>query len=232
MSLETYHTALRFLELSMDRLKLDTLALIEPLHNLAPITPLSPPALLAENPLPTAVTEAQDEGPTPWDAEEAALVEPVDIDLLEEEDEDEQDEPFDVTLAQQLKRLLDREKKAKKPNPKRLIELTILSDYNNLQKSYINAMCKSPSVLASNRIAEAKFVPTVLKPVYQHKSWFARQLRVKAYHLVRFGSLPELNQGKGASHYSILCEEDVRRSILMYLRTLKPGSVSNINLCV
>ncbi|EUC63055.1 hypothetical protein RSOL_470480 [Rhizoctonia solani AG-3 Rhs1AP] len=181
---------------------------------------------------PTPIHEAptQEEGPTLQEAKEAALVEPVDVDLLEGEDEDQQDKPFDVTLAQHLKQLLGIERNSKKPNPKRLLKFTMISDYNNLQKSYINMGHKLPSMLASNRIAEAKFVPTPAKPLYQHESWFARQLRVKAYHLVQFGLLPESNQGKGASHYSILCEEDVRQSILMYLRTLKTGMISPVKL--
>ncbi|EUC61582.1 homeobox KN domain protein, partial [Rhizoctonia solani AG-3 Rhs1AP] len=234
VALENYHSALKLLELSMDRLKLDALIPIEPpLDNQQalmskPTEPPSPRVELAS----IAINEAEssEEGPTLQEAEEATLDEPVDVDLLEGADEDERDEPFDVALGRHLKRLLGLEKKSKKPNMKRLIELTMLSDYNNLRKVYINTRHKSPSILASNRIAEAKFVPTPTKPTYQHESWFARQLRVKAYHLVRFGSLPESNRGRGASHYSILCEEDVRRSILTYLRTLKTGTISPLRL--
>jgi hypothetical protein len=105
----------------------------------------------------------------------------------------------------------------------------MVSDYNNLRITYINAGFKSPSVLASNCIAKAKFVPSAVKPVYQHGNWLARQLRVKAYHLVCFGLLPESKQGKYASQYSIHCEEDVRRSILTYSRTLRTGTVRSIN---
>jgi hypothetical protein len=241
MTLETYQSALRLLELSMDRLKLNIQSPIEPQSNdvsapqvrntheeadlLALMEPSSPPCpQIGVNAVPN-----EEEGPTIQDAEEAVLIEPVDVDLLEGVDEDERDEPFDIALSRHLKRLLNVEKKSKTPNSKRLIELTMLSDYNNLRKTYINAGFKSPSMLASNRIAEAKFVPSAAKPVYQHESWFARRLRVKAYHLVRFGLLPESKQGKGASHYSILCEEDVRRSILTYLRTLKTGTVRSIN---
>ncbi|KAF8749652.1 hypothetical protein RHS01_09860 [Rhizoctonia solani] len=139
-----------------------------------------------EFPPPVLEDKAQvlEEGPTVQDAMEASTVEPVNVDMLEEADEDEQDKPFDVALDWHLKQLIGAEKKSKQPNPKRLIELTMLSDYNNLQKSYITAGCKLPSILASNQIAEAKFTPTPAKPSYQHKSWFACRLQVKAYHLV------------------------------------------------
>ncbi|CAE6449205.1 unnamed protein product [Rhizoctonia solani] len=212
LELESYHSALGLLELSMNRLKLSTRLSLEPQINNSFVSQNTnePAEPKPRSPSPShAQVEAQseEEGPTLQDAREAVFVDPVDVDLLEEVDEDERDEAFDVSLNRHLKQLINTEKKSKQPNLKRLVELTMLSDYNNLRKSYINAGSKSPSVLASNRVAEAKFVPTPAKPVYQHESWMARRLRVKAYHLVRFGSLPESNQGKGATHYSILLEQ-------------------------
>ncbi|KAF8666924.1 hypothetical protein RHS04_09381 [Rhizoctonia solani] len=169
MTLESYHSALGLLELSMNCLNINTQLPIE----LPPPNDLSVPQdANTEFPPPVLEDKAQvlEEGPTVQDAMEASTVEPVDVDMLEEADEDERDKPFNVALDRHLKQLIGAEKKSKQPNPKRLIKLTMLSDYNNLQKSYITAGCKLPSILASNQIAEAKFTPTPAKPSYQHKS--------------------------------------------------------------
>ncbi|EUC56568.1 DDE family endonuclease, partial [Rhizoctonia solani AG-3 Rhs1AP] len=240
ISLETYLRALEILEASMSQLKINIPLAIDPpdsqdiLQSMEDYKePNAQPPYLLDAPvellLPMKEVAPQEEGPTLQDAEDA-LVEPLDVDMLEEVDEDERDEPFDVTLTRHLGRLLSIEKKSKKPSTKYLLDLTMLSDYNNLRKAYINAGHKSPSVLASNRIAEIKFVPSSKKPTYQHECWFARRLRVKANHLVRFGCLPDSKQGKGATHYSMLSEEDVKRSILSYLRTLKAGTISPMRL--
>jgi hypothetical protein len=218
MTLEAYRSALQLLETCMNELKIRTQIGAED-KDISSLT-LSQ-AQTGTNPVESSINE---EGPT-LQAAKNALVEP--LETLEVDDEDQRDEPFSVALARHLNRLIKLEQKSKKPDVKRLIELTALSDYNNLQQLYIDTGKKSPGVLASNRVTEAKFTLTIQRPVYQYESWYACQLRAKSNHLVRFGSLPETHQGKGATHYSLLSEEDVRRSILSYIRTLKTGQVSN-----
>ncbi|KAG8732751.1 hypothetical protein FRC10_000620 [Ceratobasidium sp. 414] len=103
-----------------------------------------------------------DEGPTLEDVEIVIQ----ELTALLDNDEDEGSESFYAILNRHLQCLLTKEKKSKSPNIKTLIELTMLSDYNNLQESFRNAGHRAPSTQASNRIAEAKFIPTVENPTF------------------------------------------------------------------
>ncbi|KAG8688024.1 hypothetical protein FRC11_006203 [Ceratobasidium sp. 423] len=115
VALESYHSMLKLLKLSMNQLKLSTRIQVEPQFSNSFASqatnecaePGPPPLSHAQikHPLPKPVSEAQpkEDGPTLQDAREVAFVEPVDVDLLEEVDEEDRDEPFDVSLNRHLK---------------------------------------------------------------------------------------------------------------------------------
>lgn len=201
----------------MDRLKIDiqTSLASHSLENI-PFRPSSPAP-------PTKDFEA---GPTPLAAEKE--VQDL-IGLLSDEDMvGNTRETFYETLGRHLRRLLNEEKKSKTPNLKRLFELTALSDYNVLRENLRIQGCSTPNTTASEQIARCKAAdPLESKPIHEG-DWYARRPPVKTSHVARFGSLPVSGQGKGATHYSLLCDEEVRHKILAYLRSLQVGQVSKL----
>jgi hypothetical protein len=223
MGLDDYHHALDMLESSLDQLKLN----IQPnnpaslslnhaeLERLVPATASS--HLLDSQP------NIFDEGPTPIDAEMEIQQSTALLDTVEDLAED---ASFYGTLSRHLQRLLGAEKKSKSPNAKMLLDLTVLSDYNVLRESLRQQGCSTPSSTASQDIARCKAAGSPGGILKTKGDWYARRLRAKAAHLVRLGELPSSGQGKGATHHSLLCNEDMRQGILAYLRSLQVGQVS------
>jgi hypothetical protein len=123
MTLEAYHSALQLLETCMNKLKIRTQIGAED-KDISSLT-LSQ-AQTGTKPVGSSINE---EGPT-LQAAKNALVKP--LETLEVDDKDQRDKPFSVALAWHLNCLIKLEQKSKKPDIKRLIKLTALSDYNNL----------------------------------------------------------------------------------------------------
>ncbi|KAG8725990.1 hypothetical protein FRC10_007572, partial [Ceratobasidium sp. 414] len=141
MMMVEYQTALTLLQASMNELKLNVKVPSDD------------------------VVEEQVADDCGFQVDEGLTLEDVEIAIQEstallDNDEDEGSESFYTILNRHLQCLLTKEKKSKLPNIKTLIELTVLSDYNNLRESFRNAGHRAPSTQASNRIAEAKFIPT------------------------------------------------------------------------
>lgn len=214
-SLEEYHRALDKLKQSLTRMKLH----------------------LPDDPL---VSESRGDGNTSQlkvPVERSVLDEPTlpDVEIEQQvsasllaAEEQVPEETYYTTLNKHLKRLLDEEKSSKTPNTKHLLELSVLSDYNILRESLRLQGCTSPSTVASGRIAGCKVLKAVKQKCRIEDSWYARQIRAKATHVIRFGALPSNAQGKGATHHSLLSNEDVRQSILAYIRCLDVGRVSRL----
>ncbi|KAG9102593.1 hypothetical protein FRC07_010205, partial [Ceratobasidium sp. 392] len=151
ITIDEYQAALTLLQTSMNDLKLDLEVPNE--HDIEEESKNE--AILQNN-----------EGPTLEDAEHELQESTA---LLDNDEDDAGSESFYSALNRHLQRLLAEEKKSKTPNVKTLIELTTISDYNNLRETYRNTGCRAPSTRASNQIAEAKFTPTAEKPVYSAK---------------------------------------------------------------
>lgn len=167
-------------------------------------------------------TEAFEEGPTPSEAE---LHQEVAVSLLDVEETMESSSYYTV-LDWNLRRLLHEEKKSKAPSVKAILELTIVSDYNVLRETLRRQGCRSPSTTASLQIARCKAAGPFKGTLRTKGVWYVRQLCRKAAHIMNLGFLPSSRQGQGATHHTLLCNEDVWQGINAYLIAQQVGQVS------
>lgn len=218
--LEQYQKALSLLESSLDQLKFDVLG--ERACSSAGSTDGASPSFQETTHAPPDYP--LETGPTPFDVHMEIQASTALLDAEEPEEE----LSYYETLNRHLQRLLNEEKSSKTPNLKKLLELTVLSDYNVLRESLRQQGCTSPNTTASAKIAGCKLLKISRNKRRVEDSWYARQIRAKATHMLRFGTLPETAQGKGAQHHSLLSNEDVRQRILAYIRSLEVGRVSSL----
>lgn len=214
-SIEEHQRALDKLENSLDRLKIDIHAVTANI------------AVENESLRPSSPSRSQSElelGPTPLEAE----TEVQELMGLLNNDEDivgDTRETFFEVLGRNLRHLLKEERKSKTPSIKRLFELAALSDYNVLRENLRIQGCSTPNTTAAEEIAKCKAANMLGENARQKGEWYARRLRAKAHHVAQFGCLPISGQGKGATHYSLLCNDEVKLKILAYLRSLQVGQV-------
>lgn len=216
--------ALSQLEDSMNRLKLDLPGGSDLVRSGSDDELEPPPNIDGYGDIVDAMVE---QGPIPEDAEmdeeEAALLLDVDGRTAGAK--------FHTTLSENLMQLLAKAKATGSPSIKTILELTVVSDYNILRENLRKAGCRSPSTSASLEIARVKaFDPLKGAPIKTRQENLARSIRTKANYIVRFGCLPGSKQGKGATHHSLLCNEDVRHGILTYLRAQQVGKVSGFSM--
>ncbi|KAF8597230.1 hypothetical protein BDV93DRAFT_513540 [Ceratobasidium sp. AG-I] len=220
LDLEEYQNALAVLESELECLKVTVPG--SPIHTLSEDAsePSSTATIVLQE---TSMGVVREEGPTPWDSDNG--VRPS-IKLLDAEEEEYEGAVSYTTLGNHLKRLIKQEKKVKSPSFTTLIDLTVLSDYNVLRECLRLQGCSSPNTVASDRIASCKAATIGDRDPKMKGLWYARRLRSKAVHVIRFGELPRPNQGRGATHHSLLSNEDVRHAILAYLRSLNMGQIT------
>ncbi|KIJ40068.1 hypothetical protein M422DRAFT_257136 [Sphaerobolus stellatus SS14] len=128
-----------------------------------------------------------------------------------------------------LRDLLKKAQKSKITDVKTMLDLAVLSDYNLLRENLRRQGVAQPDLIASLRIAECKPAIRRQGEKLTKAPWFARQLRAKAAHVLRFGCLPESTQGKAALHHSLLNDEGLFSAVRIYLASLDIGEVTPIS---
>ncbi|KAH9812683.1 hypothetical protein DFH28DRAFT_898477 [Melampsora americana] len=121
-----------------------------------------------------------------------------------------------------------------KSNPQFTIpefEITELREFNSRRKELSIAKAKSPAITASILTAQAscRRLPETKRPKFISGIGRARKIRVQAAHIVRFKELSFSKAGTSQyqAHPSLLDNESIRKELLKWSITQKPGDVSS-----